>query len=132
VRYLDVELDRTTGELARDAAAPGNQERHTLIPVGAVRLDDAHDDVLVDGYSVEQLAALPRYAGGAIGADYERSLRAHRLGDDTIGAAAVDFDHTDFDDQRLFAGRRRERESVPVTREQIIVRKQATTEQRDV
>ena len=131
VRYLDVELDRTVGELARDAATPGDQERHTLIPVGAVRLDDAHDDVLADGYSVEQIAALPRYAGGAIGADYERSLRAHRLGDDTIGAAAVDYDHADFDDQRLFAGRRRERAGggeaarLTLSEEQLDVQKRA-------
>jgi len=109
VRYLDVEVDRTIGELARDATTPGDQERHVLIPVGTVRLDDARDDVLVDGYTAEQIAGLPRYAGGAIPADYERTLRTQA----TAGGAAVaadavprgDYDHPHFDDQRLLAGR---------------------------
>ena len=120
VRYVDVELDRTVGEMTRDAATPGDQGRHTLLPIGAVRLDDAHDDVLVDGYTVEQVAGMPRYSGQSITPDYERSLHTRIRGDQATGALgaaavgtglgaaarAVDYEHDHFDDQRLFASRR--------------------------
>lgn len=145
VRYVDVELDRTIGELAHDAATPGDQERHTLLPIGIVRLDDAHDDVLVDGYTVDQIVALPRYGGDAIAPDYERAIQSRFGGAATAGAVAAGaagaspYDHADYDDQRAFAGRRARRGmtlvdtgdgdvAVPVTREdarreELIVRR---------
>jgi uncharacterized protein (TIGR02271 family) len=139
VRYVDVELERSVGELARDAATPGDQERHTLLPIGSVELDDAHDDVRVSGYTLEQIAGLPRYGGQTISRDYERSLvdrhRTRGVGATVAGAAAAagaavshgaekvkdavtgdrhadahgsahDYDHDDYDDQRLYAARR--------------------------
>jgi uncharacterized protein (TIGR02271 family) len=129
VRYVDVELERSVGELARDAATPGDQERHTLLPIGSVELDDARDDVRVSGYTLEQIAGLPRYGGQTISRDYERSLvdghRGRGVGAAVAGAAGAaaasvahgaervkdavvgnDYDHDDYDDQRLYAARR--------------------------
>ena len=122
VRYVSVEVDRSVGQMARDAATPGDQGTHTLLPIGSVELDDAEDDVLVNGYSLDQVAGLPRYAGGAGGAitpDYESSLvDRHRgragVGGAVAGAANVkdavtgghSYDHEDYDDQRPFARRR--------------------------
>jgi uncharacterized protein (TIGR02271 family) len=89
VRYLDVELDRSLAQLARDAATPGDQEGHTLLPIGAVQLDDQHDDVTVSGYSLEQIAGLPRYGGQTVTRDYERSLvERHRTRAGTAAGAA--------------------------------------------
>jgi len=125
-RYVDVELDRSVAQMARDATTPGDQsdERHVLLPIGDVRLDDTHDDVLVDGYTVAQIGALPRH-GGHLTRDYETSLRRGLTG--TAGAAGAagagamaashandddrfDYDadaHRDrYDEQRLFASRR--------------------------
>ena len=159
VRYLDVEVDRTIGELAQDATTPGDQERHVLLPIGIVRLDDAGDDVLVDGYTAAQIAGLPRYTGGAVSSDYERTLHARRYdtGANTADMAAagtaagsavgagltgapvmsplredrIDYDHPDFDDQRAFAGRRRDRantmdreDRLTLAEEQLAVGKQ--------
>jgi uncharacterized protein (TIGR02271 family) len=129
VRYVDVELDRSLRELARDAATPGDQEAHTLLPIGAVQLDDERDDVRVSGYTLEQIAGLPRYTGQQITREYETSLRdGHRgrgVGAAVAGAAGAaaasvahgaervkdavvgnDYDHDDYDDQRLYAARR--------------------------
>lgn len=121
VRYLDVELDRSVGRMARDAATPGDQEGHTLLPIGNVQLDDAHDDVMVSGYTLDQIAGLPRYGGQTITSDYETTLRdRHRergaagmagaaAGIAGMAAGAGDdrgYDAEDYDDQRLYASRR--------------------------
>ena len=136
VRYLDVELDRSLRQVARDATTPGDQsdDRHVLLPIGDLRLDDDHDDVLVDNLTAAQIGALPRH-GGMITSDYESRLRAGLVGgaaaggavsggalgktSGTTGAATAgsaassdrfDYDADDYrnryDDQRLFAGRR--------------------------
>ena len=136
VRYLDVELDRSLHQLAREAAAPGDQsdDRHVLLPIGDLRLDDEHDDVLVDNLSAAQIGALPRH-GGRITTDYESRLRAGLVGGAAAGAAVTggalgetsrsegvtsagsaassdrfDYDadayRNRYDDQRLFSGRR--------------------------
>jgi uncharacterized protein (TIGR02271 family) len=168
VRYVSVELDRSAGQLARDAATPGDQERHTLLPVGSVELDDQHDDVLVHGYTLEQVTGLPRYAGGAgrtIPRDYESRLVAgHRnrtaggtataAGAAVAGAAAAagaavkrgaekvadavtgdhphhDYDHDDYNDQRLYARRRQgltdDERRLVLAREELTVGKRQTS-----
>jgi uncharacterized protein (TIGR02271 family) len=130
VRYVSVEVDRSVAQAARDAATPGDQGTHTLLPIGAVQLDDAQDDVLVDGYTLDQVAGLPRYSG-AITREYESSLvdRHRRRGaagavGGTVAAAGAamaagaekvkdavtggghGYDTDDYDDQRLYARRR--------------------------
>src|SRR5919201_3039830 len=52
VRYLVVELDK---EVA------GTDDRRVLIPVGAARLDDDDDKVLLQGMALQALAGLPPY-----------------------------------------------------------------------
>ena len=133
VRYLDVEIDRSVGQMARDAATPGDQEAHTLLPIGNVELDDRHDDVMVSGYTLEQIAGLPRYGGQTITRDYETTLRdRHRNRTGVAGAVAAagaavahgaekvkdavtgDRDHyndQDYDDQRLYARRRQQQQA---------------------
>ncbi len=129
VRYMSVKVDRSLAQAARDAATPGDQADHTLLPIGSVQLDDRHDDVLVSGYTLEQVAGLPRYGGRSITREYESSVvDRHRsrggVGGAVAGAAAAvagaagkakdavtghgahSYDHDDYDDQRAFARRR--------------------------
>ncbi|GJG87386.1 hypothetical protein tb265_25670 [Gemmatimonadetes bacterium T265] len=88
VRYLDVEVDRSVSELAKDAVTPGDQERHTLLPIGNVQLDEQGDHVMVDGYTLEQIAGLPRYGGQTITRDYESTLRDRHRNRGVTGAVA--------------------------------------------
>jgi uncharacterized protein (TIGR02271 family) len=67
VRYLEVELDRDVSPRA---------DRRTLVPVGAVQLDEERDLVLVDAIAAVDTVTLPTYPAGAeITRDYEASLR---------------------------------------------------------
>ena len=170
VRYVDVELDRSLGQAARDAATPGDQggdlqEGHTLLPIGNVQLDDQHDDVVVSGYTLDQVAGLPRYGGQSISRDYERSLvdrhrnRAGHTAGVTGAVAGVaaaagaavkrgaekvadavtgdnprhDYDHDDYDDQRLYAARRGQQagaqgeQRLTLAEEQLAVGKRQTS-----
>ena len=56
VRYLDVELDRKTYRL--------NEERHVLVPLTEARLDDRHDDVLLESMTAAEMATLQPYHPG--------------------------------------------------------------------
>lgn len=56
VRYLDVELDRKTYRL--------KDERHVLLPLAQARLDDAHDQVLLDTITAAEVASLQPYNPG--------------------------------------------------------------------
>jgi len=100
VRYLDVELE---GQLP---GSGGN--RHVLIPVGSVTLDDRRDDVILSGISASQLSGLSPYTHSGVTREYETSLlQGLGLGAGT-GAAAGDFYGAEhFDDTRLFSGARR-------------------------
>lgn len=62
-RYLDVKLDP---DIADDA--------HVLLPIGAARMHDADDHVLLDNLSLAQIAALPTYEHGSITREYESAL----------------------------------------------------------
>lgn len=99
VRYLEVELD---DELA------GTRDRHVLIPVGAARLDDDNDRVLLDGLARDALVGLPAYrAGDPITRDYENSLRESMIGA-PIPAPRTDrdyYEHEHFDEDRFFGSR---------------------------
>ena len=56
VRYLDVELDRKTYRL--------NDECHVLVPLAYARLDEKHDDVLLDSITAAEMAELQPYHPG--------------------------------------------------------------------
>ncbi len=156
VRYMSVKIDRSLAQAARDAATPGDQADHTLLPIGSVQLDDAHDDVLVSGYTLEQVAGLPRYGGRTISREYESSVvDRHRnragVGGAVAGAAAAvagavsnakdavtghgahSYDHDDYDDQRAFAARRQRmagaqgEQRLTLAEEQLAVGKRQTS-----
>ena len=77
VRYLDVKVDRKVLDVDND--------RHVLVPIGAVRLQENGNDVLLERLPVQGLAGVPEYRGGAITPDYEASLRDY-YGATTAGA----------------------------------------------
>ena len=155
VRYMSVKVDRSLAQAARDAATPGDQADHTLLPIGSVQLDDAHDDVLVSGYTLEQVAGLPRYSG-AITREYESSVvdrhrnrtgvggavagaaaavagAAEKAKDAVTGHGAHSYDHDDYDDQRAFAARRQRmagaqgEQRLTLAEEQLAVGKRQTS-----
>lgn len=69
VRYMDVELDRKTLNLAED--------RHVLVPLNDARLDDDHDDVRLTGIDATRLIAMPAYRHGAPIARDDHTVRDH-------------------------------------------------------
>jgi sporulation protein YlmC with PRC-barrel domain len=75
VRYLDIEVDRK--------ALGVDDDRHVLVPIGAVSLKEDGHDVLIERLPAQGLAGVPPYSGGAITRDYETSLRNY------YGATAV-------------------------------------------
>jgi uncharacterized protein (TIGR02271 family) len=98
VRYLDVELD--------DDFA-GTKDRHVLIPIGAARLDDDNDNVLLQGMTRDALIGLPAYAANTpITRDYENSLRERMTGAPIPPPRGRDYyEHEHFDENRFFGGR---------------------------
>ena len=111
LRYLEVKLK---GDIADQA-----DKEYVLIPVGAARLDDDSDDVII---SVNQanLAGIPAYDRQQLSRDYERSLRTYYEGAEPSRASGavvereVDFyAHPQFDERTFFGGRRKGREDRP-------------------
>lgn len=78
VRYLDVELDRST--------TGGVKGRHVLVPIGVAQLDDDHDDVRLPQLSLMQLADMPAFEHRTITREEELQLLG-RFG--TVGSAAT-------------------------------------------
>ena len=128
VRYLDVELDDKFS---------GAKNRHVLIPIGAARLDDDNDQVLLSGMSRDALVGLPAYTGTSpITRDYENSLRERMTGAPipTPRAGRDYYEHEHFDENRFFgkrgaplrgsASENRERiVRIPITEEEMRVGK---------
>lgn len=101
VRYLDVELDK---QFAR------TEDRHVLIPVGAARLDDDNDRVLLEGMTSETLLGLPLYTEGTpITRDFENTLRERLTGAPISASRAGSdyYEHEHFDENRFFGKRAR-------------------------
>src|SRR5215203_2306890 len=100
-RYLDVELD---GEEM-------NRSSHdVLIPVGAARLDDDKDHVIVDSMDRKAIADLPVYDHSEITRAYESSVVtpfSNSGGAAEAGAATGDTFYTGhhFDDSRFYSSR---------------------------
>lgn len=115
VRYLDVDVDRSVRSGLADVATPKEAEKgHALVPVGAVQLDDARNDVVVSSLTGTDLASYPLYAReGGISREYEQSLRGR------FGAAATTTTGDDFyagehfDESRAFSSRGAGREISP-------------------
>jgi uncharacterized protein (TIGR02271 family) len=99
VRYLDVELD---DEFA------GTKDRHVLIPIGAARLDDDNDNVLLQGMTRDALIGLPAFAANTpITRDYENSLRERMTGAPIPAPRSGRdyYEHEHFDENRFFGKR---------------------------
>ena len=65
-RYLDIHLDgRTQGV---------TEEHDVLVPIGAARLDETDDRVILDPTAASRLASLPRYDHGNFSRDEEIAL----------------------------------------------------------
>jgi hypothetical protein len=68
VRYLELAVDK-------DVVKTGARDYY-LIPVGEARLNDDHDDVVVN-LSAADLADVPVYERGHVSREYERSLQTY-------------------------------------------------------
>jgi uncharacterized protein (TIGR02271 family) len=107
IRYLDIELDKKSLDLRDD--------RRVLVPVGAARLNDDDDLVLINRASSE-FARLPEYRGEGIDRGYEDRVREN-WGSSTSGRGAVtggtrsQHDDDQFSDRNFFGRRREGREN---------------------
>ncbi len=91
VRYLCVDLD-------------GSSNR-TLVPIGAARLDDDHDRVIVPSSVLSSVQGVSGYTGGAPSSTYERSLRDKLGVGGAAGASAYASEH--YDEDRFYGNRHR-------------------------
>ena len=112
VRYLVVDLDED--RVGADHAV--------LVPIGAARLDDEDDRVIISGIAPEQFASLPEYQRGAFDREYESSvLSGYGIDRDTETRPGQGDRQTreesdyyasrHFDDSRFFGERRGPREA---------------------
>ncbi len=69
VRYIEVNVDRNVLGL--------DEDRHILVPIGAARLEDKGNNVLIERLPAQGLAGAPAYTRGPITRDYETSLRGY-------------------------------------------------------
>lgn len=129
-RYLAVRLDDDfTG--GRDDA----DDRDVLIPIGAARIDDDRDNVIVNEFTADRFASLPVYDTRTLTREHERELRTHFTSGDAMSAGAIGagatagsdfYDHDQFDDRRFFArgrGAVDESERLTVSEERLDVGK---------
>ena len=97
-RYLDVRL---TPEIS---AAPS--DRDVLVPIGAARIDDA-GDVVVIPLTTERIALLPPYDHERLTRAHEFEVRRHFSAGAAAGAMATRefYDDENYDDRRFFSSR---------------------------
>jgi uncharacterized protein (TIGR02271 family) len=89
VRYLDVEIDDDILDTNDD------DDRHVLIPIGAVHLDYDNKNVLAPNLSNQSISALPFYHGEEISRDFE-----HRI----ISAFSPTYQPGTVSDERFYEG----------------------------
>ena len=122
-RYLAVRLD--------DYFTDERGYYEVLVPIGAARLDDDADNVIVNELTASAISALPAYDPNSLTREQEHVLRSHftaeherhselaageamsagAIGPAAIGPGAIGadfYDHEHFDDRRFFS-RGRER-----------------------
>jgi sporulation protein YlmC with PRC-barrel domain len=106
VRYIEVDVDDdfTDGEV-RDV--DDEARSYMLIPIGAARLDDDDDNVIVNIEST-RVARLPRYDRGNLSREYEESLLTGFGRSPGAMVSTGDFYDGDyFNEHRVFEDRRR-------------------------
>jgi uncharacterized protein (TIGR02271 family) len=111
-RYLAVRLE--------DYFRQDRGEYDVLVPIGAARLDDDGDNVIVNELTASRIAALPVYDPRSLTRDQEHDLRTHFTPGDAMSAGAIGpgatagsdfYDHEHFDDRHFFSrGRHRARD----------------------
>ena len=129
-RYLAVRLDDDfTGD--RDDA----DDRDVLIPIGAARIDDDGDNVIVNDFTADRFTSLPTYDTRSLTREHEQEARRHFTSGDAMSAGAIGagatagsdfYDHDHFDDRSFFSrgrGAVDESERLTVSEEQLDVGK---------
>ncbi|MEO5590345.1 MAG: PRC-barrel domain-containing protein [Gemmatimonadaceae bacterium] len=106
VRYLEVKADGKV--LGVD------DDRYILIPIGAARLREDGNDVLIERLPAQGLAGVPLYERGEITREYESSLRAY-YGATTADVPADYYRDELYDDSRLRGDATRHTEGVDTT-----------------
>jgi uncharacterized protein (TIGR02271 family) len=111
-RYLAVRLD--------DYFTDERGEYDVLVPIGAARLDDDGDNVIVNELTAARIASLPAYDPRSLTRDQEHELRTHFTSGDAMSAGTIGpgatagsdfYDHEHFDDRNFFSrGRDRARD----------------------
>jgi len=90
VRYMEVKVSREV--------LSAEQDRHVLVPIGAARLQEDGNNVLIERLPAQGIAGVPAYTRGPITREYETSLRQY------YGATAVDTS-TDYYRDDLYSDR---------------------------
>jgi PRC-barrel domain protein len=102
VKYIETKVDHHVFNTDEDT--------YVLVPVGAGRLDDEHDRVVVDRLPGTQLAAAPQSGRGAPTPEQERELREYY---EPATRTADSRDSGLFDQPRFWGKRRAGREDSP-------------------
>lgn len=95
-----------------DRGEGSRRGRHVLIPIGAARLDEDADRVLVQGHGREHLHGLPGYGHGDLSREDESALRqrfdsGYRPAAHAAEAGDADFyGHDLYDEDRFYGARR--------------------------
>src|SRR4051812_1829951 len=117
-RYLDVRLHSSL------AAADG--DRDVLIPIGAARIDQGTDLIVVP-LTAERVSLLPPYDHKHLLRTHESEIRRHfALGEVAAATAASGgfYDNEVYDDRRFFGGRADEVARIPVDdKDSVVMRK---------
>lgn len=92
VRYMEVKVEREVLNTDHD--------RHVLVPIGAARLKDDGNDVLIERLPAQGIAGVPAYQRGPITREYETSLREYYGG--TVGDNPADYYRDDLYSERGF------------------------------
>lgn len=102
VKYIEAKVDHHV--LGTD------EDQWVLIPIGAARLHEEHDEVVIDRLPTEGLAGAPRYARGIPTREQERELREYYEPATRFADAGED---GLFDARRFWGTRRAGRERAP-------------------
>lgn len=103
VRYLDVEP-------TRDLVAGGEGKR-MLVPIGVAKLDEDHDQVIVDKVDKVSVSSFPLYTGEVVDRDYEVAVTEvfnHPAGPaPETRARGAFYDAPLYDEERFYTNRNR-------------------------
>jgi photosynthetic reaction center H subunit len=111
VRYLDVIVKS-------DLLYETDEDQHILIPIGAARINEHKDDIVVDDFEINNIREYPLYTGEPFTREYEEDVRSRYIspspaagGPEPGGNVGRDdeFYHGPLYDTERFYGSRRKR-----------------------